>query len=227
MTNASPASRSPSALMGSAGDAQPAPTRRRRWRALGRDDAGSPAIEFALAAPIFLLVAAAFVDFGIYMLVQVLIESSLRDAARYGITGQTPANGDRLAEMLGILERGTHGLVDVDQIELTIQAYPTFSDVGAGEDFVDGNSNGVYDLGETFKDCNGNGARDADRGTGGTGNSGDVVSYRIDYDWPMWTGMLTPLIGHAGKLHIQASTAVRNEPWDADSAGRTPRSCTL
>jgi hypothetical protein len=108
-----------------------------------------------------------------------------------------------------------------------MQSYPTFEDLGVGEDFVDANANGSYDLGETFRDCNGNGTRDGDRGTTGAGASGQVVVYQIDYDWSMWTAMLVPVIGHEGKLHIQANTIVRNEHWDPDSGGREPASCAL
>jgi hypothetical protein len=39
--------------------------------------------------------------------------------------------------------------------------------------------------------------------------------------------MLVPVIGHEGKLHIQANPVVRNEPWDPDSGGREPASCAL
>lgn len=43
----------------------------------------------------------------------------------------------------------------------------------------------------------------------------------------MLTTMLTPVIGHAGKLHIAATTVVRNEPWDPDAASDSPQSCSL
>lgn len=82
--------------------------------------------------------------------------------------------------MLELIATGTQGLVDTDDVVLQISAYPTFEDVDQGEDYIDGNGNGAYDAGETFKDYNGNGARDSDRGTAGTGGSGQVVVYRID-----------------------------------------------
>jgi Flp pilus assembly protein TadG len=206
--------------------ARPTARRRRVWRLLRHDERGSPAVEFVLAAPIMLLMMTAFVEFGMYMLVQVLIEDSLRNVARYGITGQVPPGGNRVVEMQRILKQGTHGLVDINDVVITIQAYPTFDDVGKGEAFVDGNANGRYDAGETFKDYNSNGQRDDDCGTDGAGNSREVVAYRVDYDWPMWTGMLAPIIGRDGKLHIRATTVARNEPWDADSVGREAGSCS-
>ncbi|QLH39890.1 MAG: pilus assembly protein [Defluviicoccus sp.] len=199
----------------------------RPWRQVRRDEHGGPAVEFALAAPIILMTLAAFVEFGMYGLVTVLIEGSLRDVARYGITGQVPEGGDIVGHMRQMIGDATHGLVDPDEIVLTIRSYPTFDDVGQGEDFVDGNGNGTYDAGETFKDCNGNGTRDADRGSTGTGGSSQVVVYQVDYDWRLWTQVMAPVIGHDGMVHIQASTVVRNEPWDPDSSLHPPESCTL
>lgn len=169
----------------------------------------------------------AFVEFGMYGLVTVLIEGSLRDVARYGITGQVPEDGNIVGHMRQMIGDATHGLVDPDEIVLTIRSYPTFDDMGQGEDFVDGNGNGAYDAGETFKDCNGNGTRDADRGTTGTGGSSQVVVYQVDYDWRLWTKVMAPVIGHDGMVHIQESTVVRNEPWDPDSSTNPPESCKL
>ena len=200
---------------------------RQRWTRVAGNEGGSQAVELALLAPILLLVLSAFVEFGLYMVGRVSLEGSLREIARYGITGQVPAGGDRIAEMLKMIGRNSGGLIDPAGVVLSVQSYPRFEDVGAGEDFADGNGNGAYDAGETFKDCNGNGVRDADRGTSGAGGSGEVVLYRIDYDWPLWTAILTPLIGHDGKLHIQTSTVVRNEPWNPDQANQQPRNCDL
>ena len=149
------------------------------------DEAGSPTVEFALAAPVLLLVVAAIIEFGMIMFVTVLMEGGLREAARYGITGQIPAGGDRAGQILDIVADRTLGLVDVNKATISITAFPTFDDVGKGEDFVDGNKNEKYDFGETFKDCNGNGKRDESRGKSDAGGGGDVVVYRFDYDWPM------------------------------------------
>ena len=96
--------------------------------------------------------------------------------------------------------------------------YPSFSDVGAGEDYVDGNANGSYDAGETYTDSNGNGAWDSDIGVAGAGDTGDIVLYRISYDWPLLTPFASQFMGDSGAFTLQASIAVRNEPWTAGGA---------
>lgn len=201
------------------------------FRLLHRDERGSPVVEFAIAGPLFFLLVCAIVEFGLVMFVTVLLESSLRDASRYGVTGQLPDGastmGEREAYIRKLVEDRTLGLVDFDKAALEIQSYPTFEDVGQGESFVDGNANGKYDGGETFKDCNANGKRDEDRGSAGPGESGSVVLYRVRYDWPLITPMVGKVIGKDGKFPLAASVAVRNEPWNPSLDGAEPKPCTL
>ncbi len=155
----------------------------RRVLRLRHDQGGSPAIEFAFVAPIFFMAVFATIEFALIMFVTVLMESSLRDASRYGVTGQLPDGATTMAEreahLREMIADRTLGLIDFADATVEMLSYPTFGDVGEGEKFVDGNGNGKYDAGETFNDCNGNGTRDADRGTEGPGESGAVVLYRM------------------------------------------------
>jgi hypothetical protein len=189
----------------------------RRLIRLRRDENGSPVMEMAFAAPALFLICAGTVEFGMIMFVTVLMESSLRDAARYGITGQIPDGFDRQAYIIQLIGERTIGLVDIDNAEIQILSYPTFDDVGRGEDYVDGNGNGSYDPGETYTDENGNSQWDDDVGVPGAGESGQVVVYRISYAWPLLTPLIAPLIGDDGKYLIKASIAVRNEPWETEA----------
>ena len=93
------------------------------------------------------------------------------------------------------------------------RVYDSFSDVNRPEPFTDDNpANGVWDPGEEYNDSNGNGQWDADMGVAGLGAGGAIVLYTIAVDWKM----LTPLVGHLvddGKIRLEASVAVRNEPF--------------
>ena len=149
-----------------------------------------------------------------------LIESGLRDASRYGITGSEVSGVSRMERIVQIVSERTLGLVDMAEADVDVLVYPSFSDIGRGEDFVDGNANGVYDLGETFTDANANGVWDADIGVAGVGAAGDVVVYSMRYDWPLLTPFAGTFIGSGGTFPIAAAIAVRNEPWD--SAGVQP-----
>ncbi len=178
-----------------------------------RED-GSPTAEFAFVAPIMILLVVGVVEFGMIMFVTVLMESGLRDAARYGITGNEFGRMTRMERIVEIINDRTMGLVDISQADIQILVYPGFDQIGQGEDFVDGNGNGTYDAGETFSDGNGNGVWDSDIGQSGAGAAGQVVLYRIDYGWDLLTPLAAPLIGENGKFTLSASIAVRNEPWN-------------
>jgi hypothetical protein len=154
------------------------------------------------------------IEFGLVNFVTVLMESGLRDAARFGITGQEPDPSARLAAIVGIIEDRTIGLVDIDAASIEIVSYESFTDVERSEDYVDGNANGSFDPGETYTDENGNGQWDADVGVAGAGESGQVVVYRMEYNWPLLTPVLSEFIGDDGYFPIRASIAVRNEPWE-------------
>jgi len=187
--------------------------RRRLGGRFRHNESGAAVVEFAFAAPIVFLLLAGAVELGMIMFVNVLMESALRDASRYGITGQVPTGETRLQQITDIISKDTVGLVDMSKAKVDVEVYPSFADIGHGETFVDGNGNGVYDPGETFTDENGNGKWDSDLGTAGAGGPGDIVVYRISYDWPLLTPIMKPLIGHDGTFTLTASVAVRNEPW--------------
>ncbi len=182
-----------------------------------RDD-GSPAMEFAFVAPIMVLMVIGTIELGLIMFVTILMESGLRDAARYGITGNEFGGLNRMERIVKIISDRTMGLVDISQADLQVLIYPAFDQIGNGEDFVDGNGNGTYDAGETFTDANGNGLWDADIGQAGPGASGQVVLYRINYDWALMTPFAGQVIGNNGKFTLGASIAVRNEPWNQGDA---------
>ena len=184
-------------------------------RRLVADQRGSSLVEFGLAAPLIVLMIIGSVEFGMIMFVSTLIESGLRDAARFGITGQEPEGGEtRLERILSIVGDRTIGLINMNDARVEVKVYPTFGDVGRGESFVDGNGNGTYDAGETFTDENGNGAHDSDVGADGPGDAGAIVAYRMEYAWNLRTPFASHLIGDDGVFVLRSAVAVRNEPYD-------------
>ncbi len=179
---------------------------------LGGARDGATAVEFALTFPMIAMLVVAIIEFGMIMFVGVLMESGLRDASRYGITGFEEPGVSRLDRIIEIVGEHTLGLVDMAKADFDVLVYPGFGDVG-GEEFIDGNGNGTYDAGETFTDKNANGVWDSDIGVPGPGDAGDVVVYRIRYDWPLMTPFAATFIGSGSTFPIRASVAVRNEPW--------------
>ena len=179
-----------------------------------QSEKGVFSVEFALTLPVMLALIFGITEIGLIMFTQSLMEGALRDASRYGITGQVSDPEARLVEIKSIIADRTGGLVDMDTAVVEVLTYPSFSRIGEGEVYLDGNGNGNYDPGETFTDENGNGTWDADIGDAGPGDANDVVLYRISYDWPIIANYTKGYFTSDGSLPLKASIAVRNEPWD-------------
>ena len=178
------------------------------------DERGSFMIEFALTAPIVITLILGIIEIGMILFTTTLLEGSLRDASRFGITGQVMTGEDREATIIRIIDEETLGLVDMSQATLDMLVYPDFGSIGTGESFVDANGNGTYDVGETYSDTNGNGSWDEDMGVAGAGEAGDVVLYRIRYQWPFMISLIGDIVSGGDPFIISASIAVRNEPWE-------------
>lgn len=178
-------------------------------RLLG-DRSGASAIEFALVALPFLLLVVGVFEFAVMTAVAAMLESAALEAARFGATGQLPADMTRAERMREIVAERTYGLVDTSRLEITVLVYEGFARIDEPESFDDANGNGQYDAGEHFEDVNGNGSWDADQGRAGLGGSGEIVVYELVYPWPGITGLMAPLFdGRA----LTSSVPVRNEPF--------------
>ena len=181
-----------------------------------RDRSGAAGVEFALTGPLFILTILGTMEIGMILSTEALMEGAVRDAARFGVTGQDEA--ERLAIIRDIIADRTIGLVDTDEAQIDVLTYGSFDVIGAPEPFVDGLPfNGVYDVGESYTDINANGQWDPDQGLASAGQSGEVVLYRVTYDAPSLTGFLNHLIGGDDDVvQLVASIAVRNEPYDLE-----------
>src|SRR3954470_8067081 len=112
---------------------------------------GTTALEFALGAPLVILIGIATIEFGYILTVQNLLELSARKASRSGITGDKPANGKTREEMLRALVADTGmGLIDPARLTIGITAYDGFEKIGQPEPCIDVNGNGRCDPSEAY-----------------------------------------------------------------------------
>lgn len=174
-------------------------------------DSGQAIVEFALIVPALLGLLCGILEFSGILFAQTLLEGGAREASRYGITGATEQGVGREAAILQIIDENTFDVIDIDELNIETLVYETFGDVGQPEPFTDANGNGVFDDGEEFDDINGNGTWDEDMGVAGLGGPGDVVVYRLSYDWDIMIPVFEPFFGEA--IALDASIAVRNEPF--------------
>jgi Flp pilus assembly protein TadG len=182
-----------------------------RLRGAPRSEDGAAMVEFALVGPLFIALLCAIMEFSGIMFVQAILEGSAREASRYGLTGFTSGGVSREDQILAIVENNTYGIVDMDELQMETLVYENFGDVGQPEPFTDENGNGVWDNDEPYTDINGNGTWDPDMGAAGLGGPGDVVVYRMSYDWSIMIPLFRPFFGNS--ITLQSNIAVRNEPF--------------
>ena len=174
---------------------------------------GAAAVEFAIGGGVVVLAVIMLMEILMILLINVLLEGGMRNAARFGITGSEGAES-RQAQILSIIENHTLGLVDMNTVSVNSYVYNSFEEIGLAEEFDDDSpANGAFDEGESFTDSNGNGVWDADRGTPGLGGADDIVLYKIEYDLPFLTGVLEPLLGK-DNVRITTAIPVKNEPYN-------------
>lgn len=181
-----------------------------------RSERGGALVEFALVAPpLFLLVIGMF-EVAMLMFIDVSVEGGLKEAARWGITGQQSTDPalTREQQIVKIIEANTYGLVELTSADVSVMIYDSFTDVGKPEPWTDGGPpyNGVHDAGESYEDVNGDGEYSEDQGIAGAGNFGEVVQYTVHYTWGMMTPLIGGLMGTDGVIHLSASIVVQNEP---------------
>lgn len=195
-----------------------------RLQQFARAQSGAAAVEFALALPVLVVLIIGMFEVAVAMFISTSVENALREASRYGITGNVPDDMTRQEQILQLIEDNTFHMLNPDTTTITFQKYASFQDVGQPEPFTDTPApsplhNGKYDPGENFTDLNGNGKWDEDRGIAGVGASGEVVRYKVDYEWQLMTPLLSSMLGDNGVFHMSANVVVRNEPYAVVQAG--------
>ncbi|MDV7340382.1 pilus assembly protein [Terasakiella sp. A23] len=186
-----------------------------RCKSLKQDEKGVAAIEAALYFPMLALAIMAVAEMGLIMFASTLLEGSLREASRYGITGQEQEDVSREDYIRTVIDGTMIGLVDINDATIEVKTYPSFADIETGEPFIDGNGNSSYDDGETYTDVNDNGQWDEDMGVDGAGGSGDVVRYTVSINWEVMSPLMEPFFAkNDGVFPLRASMTVRNEPWE-------------
>lgn len=178
---------------------------------LRRNQRGNTIVEFALTAPLFLIVVFGILDFSWQYYAKIELQGVVNDAARQATLegnalDQTKLDNAVRAKVLNVFPRG--------EVSFSRKAYDSYSEVGDPEAFTDRNSNGRYDSGECFEDVNGNGSWDSDRGQSGNGGAEDVVLYTASLKMtrvlPVWA-----FLGQSQQSTLVATTVLRNQPYNA------------
>ncbi len=184
--------------------------------AILRNTQGAALVEFALIAPMFILIMFVVFQIGMIGWAKSTLETAVRDAARFAITGEKGTAATREASIIaGIDERMSSFQRRLGQpITVTTRVYPTFEDIAQPEKIVmDANANGICESGDQYVDFNGNGVRDADMAKTGYGGPNDVVIYTATFPLEALLPLNTGAFNLGQVFNLKAQAAVQNEPF--------------
>ncbi len=184
---------------------------RLRTRDLGRHQRGVAAVEYAITAPLFLLLLMGVFDFSWQFYAKQVLQGAVAKAARDSTLESNAGNQTALDAKV---RREVQKVFFNAEVTFTRKVYDSFDQVGKPEPFKDKNGNNRYDSGECFEDYNGNGSWDADRGKNGNGGADDVVLYTASMEFkrilPVWK-----MLGQPQSMTLSQSTVLRNQPYRA------------
>lgn len=178
-----------------------------RAASLLRDAAGVTIVEFAIVAPVFLLMLMGMLDAGQMIYGKTVLSGAVEAAAR----SSSLENGDTAAADALVKDRVKHVLPGVTIVS-TRTSYYDFADIGRSEQWNDADGDGTCDDGEAFTDENADGDWDRDIGVAGNGAANDVVMYSVQATYsPVFQIPFMPAMWNARTLN---STAIRkNQPY--------------
>ncbi|MDB5692125.1 MAG: dihydrolipoamide acetyltransferase [Alphaproteobacteria bacterium] len=196
---------------------------RRILSRLRRDESGATLVEFAIVAPVMLLMLMGFFDLAQTEYARSVLQGAMQMAARNstlqsGLTSQSTIDSYVENQVAVVISKNP--TFTVNRL-----SYSDFSDVGKAEPYTDTNANGQYDRGECYEDINGNGQWDSDMGTTGQGGADDAVLYTMSVSYKRMFPMAT-MLGWPANQTITASTVLRNQPYGTQDTSTPPATCT-
>lgn len=187
---------------------------------LRRARGGVAAVEFAMAAPVLLVLLLGIYDIGHMVYVSAVLRGAVQQVARDGtLEIANTAKADAFV-------REIVGRVAPDAvITTTRKSYYDFADINRPESWNDANNNGVCDNGEAYTDENRNGQWDANVGKSGNGSAGDVVLYTVTVTYePLFP---VPFTANSDATRTLSATSVKkNQPYALQAGyGAAARTC--
>lgn len=133
---------------------------------------GAALIEFAIIAPVFMMLVIGSLDIGQMAYGRAVLAGAVQKAARDSSleTASTEQADNLMKEIVTPVLPGA-------EITTTRTSYYDFIDIGRPERWNDGNNNGDCDNNESFVDENSDGIWNEDIGVDGNGGASDVILY--------------------------------------------------
>jgi Flp pilus assembly protein TadG len=181
------------------------------YKRLRREEDGVTLVEFAIVAPVLLLMVMGIFDMAHTQYTSALMNGAMQKAGRDLTLQSAPSSQSAIDSAVEAQIRSV--VPSTATITLEKLSHTDFTDIGEAEEFTDSAPlNGICDNNEVFIDANNNGQWDANRGEEGIGGAKDAVLYTVtvSYDrlFPMYE-----MAGLTDQVQLTASTVLRNQPF--------------
>lgn len=201
----------------------------RPTRQIPADREGTTLVEFAMVAPVLVLMIMGLFDMTHTQYTSSVLNGALQKAGR-----------DLTLESAGT-DQATIDARVREQVQVVMPANATvtfeklshadFADIGEPEQILGDDAVGVAGRGqceraknERYIDSNDNNRYDNNRGKNGIGGARDAVLYTAVVTYPRMFPMFT-LAGLPRNVTLRASTVLRNQPYDEQDRTATPKDC--
>lgn len=183
-----------------------------RRKAAALDETGATLVEFAIVAPILVLILMFLFDAGYYFYARAVLSGEVQAAGRASAL-ETATDTNR-----ALLDAGVEGavkkLVSGGMLSFERLAFKSYGRAQSRvESFIDSNGDGICNNNEGFDDANRNGVRDADSGVQGQGGAKDVTIYSVTLQYDRVFPMAT-LLGWNPRVSMTSRTILHNQPFD-------------
>ncbi|KLE33599.1 hypothetical protein AAW01_01565 [Aurantiacibacter gangjinensis] len=183
-------------------------------RRLRRKDDGVAAVEFAILAPVLIVMLVGLMDFGLQVYTRSLLHGAMQTASR---DSALEPGGPTAAQMDANVTSQVHNIMPSATITFTRSNYENYSDVAQPEIYTDSDGDGECNNGEPFEDMNGNGFWDADMGRSGRGGASDAVLYQADVSYTRLLPIHRLITSIPAEVSVRSATVLRNQPYDSQA----------
>ena len=198
-------------------------------RRLTADTSGVTLVEFAFVGPVLILMIMGLFDIAHTQYTSSVLHGAMQKAGR-DLTLEN-ANGRQSGIDTRVRQQIETVMPSGAQVEFIKLSHADFADIGEpevilGDDPEGATGNGVCEgaKNERYIDANANGRWDADRGKDGIGGARDAVLYTVRVTYPRMFPLFT-MTGMPRNVTLEASTVLRNQPFDEQDKSRLERNC--
>ncbi|VXC95249.1 TadE/TadG family type IV pilus assembly protein [Sphingomonas sp. AX6] len=191
------------------------------------DERGITIVEFAVVAPVMLLLLMGSMDLAHTLYMRATLQGIMQKAAR-DASLEAGAAVPRQTVIDGIVSDQVEKLAASAVVTFDRRFYRTFSEASTAraEEWTDTNNDGTCNDGEPYTDQNSNMSWDRDGSNTGQGGAKDTALYTATVEYPRLFPM-AGMIGMSDTVRVRATTVLRNQPYADQGSYATPvvRNC--